>query len=115
MKISASQTQLLRQLNIKPLQARAAFFPELVVQPEHLPTATAQLLQPDDCLLCNDIKLMLGQTAISNWLLDPAANQCVLTDNESVLITPDLTALQQAELKRQLWTLLQQQLSDHVD
>ncbi|SNY46649.1 hypothetical protein SAMN06297280_1142 [Arsukibacterium tuosuense] len=115
MNISASQAQLLRQLNIKPLHARSSFFPESANHAAIETSDTAQLLQPDECLLSSDIKHLLAQTAVSEWLLDPASSQCALNDNGSLLVTPSLTALQQAAIKRQLWALLQQHLADDAD
>lgn len=115
MNISASQSQLLRQLNIKPLQARAVFFPESVSQTDTPITDAVKLRQPDDCLLSTDIKHLLAQTVISDWLVDPGTSQCMLSENGSVLLTPELNALQQPALKQQLWALLQQQLTDHAD
>ncbi|WP_213997588.1 hypothetical protein [Arsukibacterium sp.] len=115
MNISASQAQLLRQLNIKPLQVRSTFFPQSVNQSETETSGSAQLLQPEDSLLSSDIKHLLIQTAVTEWLIDPAASECTLTDNGSVLVTPVLAELQQPALKRQLWLLLQQQLTDHAD
>ena len=115
MNISASQTQLLRQLNIKLLQARSSFFPESVNQAATETSDTGQLLQPDDCLLSSDIKHLLAQTTVSEWLLDAASRECTLKDNGSLLITPALDAIQQPVLKRQLWELLQTQLADNAN
>ncbi|MAD74320.1 MAG: hypothetical protein CML20_05920 [Rheinheimera sp.] len=117
MNISASQAQLLRQLNIRPLQARAGFFPDALVNSHCDPSssANAALQQPPSSVLTNDIKRMLSQAAITDWQLDPAASACQLANNSTSLITPVLALLQQPELKQQLWLLLQPLLADDAD
>ncbi|MDX1536679.1 hypothetical protein [Arsukibacterium sp.] len=115
MNISASQAQLLRQLNIKPLQRRDCFFAGSPDQTATLAADTATLLQPEDGLLSRDIRQLLAQTSISDWLLNPAASQSVLTENGSVLVTPILNTLQHPAAKQQLWALLQQQLVNDAD
>jgi hypothetical protein len=115
MNISASQAQLLRQLNIKPLQPRSSFFPGSDNQVATESSDTAQLLQPQDSVLSRDIRQLLTHTAISDWLLDPAVSQSVLIENGSVLVTPILSTLKQPAAKQQLWALLLQQLADDAD
>ena len=121
MNISANQAQLLRQLNIKPLQSRSLFSPECSAhsessfQLEAITAEQATLLQPDDNLFSSDVRKQLAQTAINNWLIDPTANKCTLAENGSMLITPGMTSLQHPSAKQQLWALLQQQLADNAD
>ncbi|MDX1677120.1 hypothetical protein [Arsukibacterium sp.] len=115
MNISASKAQLLRQLNIKPLQSRECFYSGSAAGAQCHDSAAATLLHPEQSLLSRDIRQLLAQTVISDWLLDPAASQCVLTDNGNVLLTPTLSTLQHPAAKQQLWALLQQQLVDDAD
>ncbi|MBV2128883.1 hypothetical protein [Arsukibacterium indicum] len=115
MKISASQAQLLRQLNIKPLQSRSVFTPESIAQHNDLTSEHAKLLQPEDTILSRDIRKLLSETLISDWLLDPAGSDCAVAENGNLLITPVLTSLQNPKAKKQLWALLQQQLADDAD
>ena len=114
MNISASQSQLLRQLNIKPLQARSGFFTHNTSS-ENLTSVsdTAGLLQQEATVLSADITLLLRQSVVTDWHIDPDATQCQLNNN--ILITPALTALQQPGLKQQLWILLQPLLVNDVD
>ena len=116
MNISVSQSQLLRQLNIRPLQARSGFFNQLDTSAANLTIAsdTVGLLQPEATVLSSDIKLLLTQSVITDWQIDPDATQCQLTNN-NILITPTLATLQQPCLKQQLWLLLQPLLADDAD
>ena len=118
MNISASQSQLLRQLNIRSLQPRAGFFPEALINTHCAPDNSNDIValqHPPNSVLTDDIKRMLTLTAITDWQLDPAASVCSLTNNNTSLVTPVLALLQQAALKKQLWILLQPLLVDDAD
>jgi hypothetical protein len=115
MKITLNQSQLLKQLNIRPLYCRPAFIVQSISQPDNIAKDSAQLPEPQNVLLSHDISLLLAQSTIINWLIDPATQQCRFEQNNSVLITPDLVFLKQPELKQQLWALVQQQLTDNAN
>ncbi|WP_333607383.1 hypothetical protein, partial [Arsukibacterium sp.] len=115
MNISASQSQLLRQLNIKPLHARDDFFPNHTTNNNDLASSPTELLLPQQSVLSDDINCLLATSSVSGWLLDPAANECRLSADNELLITPILEKLKQTELKRQLWLLLQPLLIEYVD
>jgi hypothetical protein len=107
MNISENQSQLLRQLTIKPLQARSGFFSESLTRSPTFDANTAELFEPENTVLSTDIKLLLAQTVIRHWLLDPKATSCYLANDNTLLITPLLTTLQQPAIKQQLWIVLQ--------
>lgn len=62
-------------------------------------------------LLSGDIRLLLSQlTPAVTWQTQPQATSCYC--EADVLITPELSVLQQATFKRQLWQLLNTRLND---
>jgi hypothetical protein len=115
MKITSNQSQLLKQLNIRPLQSRPAFFVQSISQPDTIATDPARIPEPHNALLSHDISLLLAQSSIKNWLIDPATEHCRFEHNNSLLITPNLVFLKQPELKQQLWALVQHQLADNAN
>ncbi|MEH8016020.1 hypothetical protein MN202_02130 [Rheinheimera muenzenbergensis] len=104
--LSYTQQQLLKVLQIAPLNLSPAFSTEPAIKPqagtknisESEPLAAADLVS----VLAQDIKLALPEGV--SWYIDQqfAAPQL----NNKQLITPPLSALQPAELKQALWQLL---------
>jgi hypothetical protein len=116
MKLNSYQQQLLQTLNIKYLSLNADF--------QHVAGTTGQQSEnlhnkskqqtaeiAEFALLASDIRLLLSQlTPELNWQIEPKASSCYY--DADVLITPELSVLQQATFKRQLWQLLNPRLND---
>ena len=104
--LSSSQQQLLKVLQITPVELVPAFVrktsttalakTERAIESETLAVAdlTSELAQ--------DINLTLPEGF--SWHIDPQSIAAELTDKQ--LITPILSVLQQAEVKRALWHIL---------
>ncbi len=117
MNVNSHQQQLLQILNIKTLDLNADFqrFSSDLPQKHHLTDKEPQQLSRDDstefALLFSDIQLLLSQlTPTLTWQSQPQATCCYL--DADVLITPELSLLQQSTFKRQLWQLLNTRLND---
>ncbi len=116
MKLNSHQQQLLHLLNIKNLSLNTEFqhFALTAVQQPALTgdksqQTTAETTEP--MLLASDIRLLLSQlTPQLSWQIEPKASHCYC--EADLLITPELSLLQQATLKRQLWQLLNPRLNN---
>ena len=103
---SYSQQQLLNVLQIAPLRLTPAFdvapATETAVEANNISEPEPLVLADLASVLAQDIKLALPEGV--SWYIDQqiAAPQL----NNKQLITPALSALQQAELKQALWQLL---------
>ncbi|HEX5791693.1 MAG TPA: hypothetical protein VFY01_00360 [Rheinheimera sp.] len=98
---SYSQQQLLKVLQITPLELIPAFSAAPLVETENIseePLPATDLASE----LAQDIYLALPEGV--SWHIDQHILSAELKDKQ--LITPALSALQQAELKQALWQLL---------
>ena len=116
MKLNSHQQQLLQILNIKSLSLNADFQDFACTQMPQADVAGNNSQQPtvetlEFALLSSDIRLLLSQlTPEFTWQIEPRASSCYC--DAEVLITPELTLLQQATFKRQLWQLLNPRFND---
>ncbi|MBZ9612131.1 hypothetical protein [Rheinheimera maricola] len=104
--LSSSQQQLLKVLQITPLELGPAFVRETstTTLAETDVTTESETLAVADLTseLAQDINLALPDGF--SWHINPQSIAAELTDKQ--LITPTLSVLQQAEVKRALWHIL---------